>query len=424
MIWVMIIVFFVLMIIGVPIAFAMGLSSILFMVVEDIPLVMVAQRFFSNTQSFPFLAVPFFILAGTMMVQGGIARRIIKLADSIVRPLPGGLALVSVVTSMLMAGVSGSSAADASGVGSILIPAMKEEGYDAPFSAVINATTSVVGIIIPPSSTMVILAWITNLSVARLFLGGAIPGILISVIFFIITIFISIKRGYPRGGFASIKEILLSIKDSIWALFLPFIILGGIIFGVATVTEIAAVSAVYAFFVGFVIYRSLNIKKTLIALRDSIYSTAVVMMIVCTSTIFTWILIRQNIPSIISSALLGLGVNNAVLLFIIILIMFIMGTFMDLVPILFLVVPIFFPIAQGMGIDPIHFGVLMILTGAMGLFTPPVGVTLFISCHLAKVGIEDVAKDLVPYFLGGALICLLAAYIPAITMWLPDMLFK
>jgi len=424
MVWVMIVVFFILLLLGMPIAFAMGLSSIMFIVTEGIPLVMVAQRFFSSTQSFPFLAVPFFILAGTMMIQGGIAKRIIKLADSLVRPLPGGLALVSVVTSMLMAGVSGSSVADASGVGSVLIPAMKKKGYGAPFSVVINATTSVVGIIIPPSSTMVILAWITNLSVAKLFLGGAIPGILISTMFFIITIIISLKRGYPRERLPHLKEIALNILDSFWALLLPIIILGGILFGVATVTEIAAVSAVYAFVVSLLVYHSLDLKKILIALRDSAYSTAVVMMIVCTSTIFTWILIRENIPRLISTSLLGMGLSDPMLLFILVLIMFIFGTFMDLVPNLFLLAPIFFPIATGIGVDPIQFGVLMVISLAMGLFTPPVGVTLFISCHLGKIGMEDCIKDLVPFFLGGAIICILAAYIPAMTTWLPNLFFN
>jgi tripartite ATP-independent transporter DctM subunit len=424
MIWVMIAAFFALMFVGVPIAFAMGASALFFIVTEGIPLSMVAQRFFSNTQSFPFLAIPFFVLAGNLMIQGGIARRIIKMADSMVRQLPGGLALVSVVTSMFMAGVSGSSVADAAGVGSVLIPAMKEKGYDASFSSAINATTSVVGIIIPPSSTMVILGWLANVSVARLFLGGAIPGIFISVTYFAITIVIALRRGYPRDPAMRIKEILLSIADSFAALILPLVIIGAIVLGIATVTEVAAVSAVYALVVSTLLYRSLGKKKIVQALRDTAYATTVIMMIVSTSTIFTWCLIQEGVPRLISSGLLSLGLPGWALLGAMVLTMLIAGTFMDLVPNMFIFVPIFFPLAAQIGVDPVHFGVLMVCTLAMGLFTPPVGATLFISCHLAQISIEDTYKDLLPFFLGGAAVVFLTAYVPAFTLWLPSVLLR
>lgn len=420
--WAMIVVFFALLLLGVPVAFSMGAAALLFILVEGVPLGMVAQRFFSNTQSFPFLAIPFFILAGNLMIQGGIARRIIKTADSLVRQLPGGLGLVSVVTSMFMAGVSGSSVADAAGVGSVLIPSMKEKGYDASFSCAINATTSVVGIIIPPSSTMVILGWLANVSVARMFLGGALPGIFIGLVYFAITIVISLKRGYPRDSMPSLKEIISSIVDSFPALVLPFIIIGSIVFGVATVTEVAAVSAVYALIVSVLLYHSLNVKRILAALRDTVYATTVIMMIVCTSSIFTWILIREGIPRLLAATLLGLGLPSWALLGAMVLVMLVAGTFMDLVPNLFIFVPIFFPIAAGIGVDPVHFGVLMVVTLALGLFTPPVGATLFISCHLAGIGMEDTYKDLIPFFLGGVLVVVATAYVPAFTLWLPRLL--
>jgi tripartite ATP-independent transporter DctM subunit len=424
MIWVMIAGFFLMMFLGVPIAFAMGAAALAFFLAKDIPLLMATQRFFSNTQSFPFLAVPFFILCGNLMVQGGIAKRIIRFADSLVRQLPGGLGLVSVVTSMLMAGVSGSSVADAAGTGSILIPSMKEKGYDSSFSCAINASTSVVGIIIPPSSTMVILGWIANLSIAKLFLGGAIPGIFISIIYFIITIYIAKKRCYPREKAASAREILSSIKDSFWALILPLFIIGGVTMGIATVTEIAAASAVYALVISILFYRSLNWQKIFVALKDTVVATSVVMFIVCCSNMFTWILIRERIPQMISSAILHFNIPGGLTLLFMVLIMLVAGMFIELVPNLFLFVPIFFPIAQQIGVAPNHFGVLMIVTLALGLFTPPVGTTLFISCHLAKIGIEDTYKDLFPFFLGGAIIVLLTAYIPSLTMWLPSLLLK
>ncbi len=423
MIWAMIALFFVLLLLGIPVAFAMGGSALLFILWEGIPLGMVAQRFFSNTQSFPFLAIPFFILAGNIMIQGGIARRIIRMADSFVRQLPGGLGLVSVVTSMFMAGVSGSSVADAAGVGSVLIPSMKEKGYDSSFSCAINATSSVVGIIIPPSSTMVILGWLANVSVARMFLGGAIPGIFIGLVYFGITIVVALKRGYPRDSMPTLREIITSVIDSFPALVLPFIIIGAIVFGVATVTEVAAVSAIYALIVSLVLYRSLNTQKIVTALRDTVYATTVIMMIVCTSSIFTWVLIREGIPRMMAAGLLGLGLPTWALLAAMVLIMLIAGTFMDLVPNLFIFVPIFFPIAAGIGVDPVHFGVLMVVTLALGLFTPPVGTTLFISCHLAKIGMEDTYKDLVPFFIGGVVVVFLTAFVPAFTLWLPGLVF-
>ena len=223
----MIVVFFFMLIAGIPIAFAMSSSAIGYMLLQDISLKWAAQRFFSNTQSFPFLAIPFFILAGNLMIECGVAKRIINFANSIVKHMPGGLALVSIVTSMILAGVSGSSVADASGVGSILIPAMKKEGYHSSFSSVINATSSVVGIIIPPSSTMVILGWLANISVGRMFLAGAFPGILISILFFFVTMIISRKRNYPTAKRALFREILINGFNSLGAIIMPFIIIGG-----------------------------------------------------------------------------------------------------------------------------------------------------------------------------------------------------
>lgn len=421
MIWVMIIGLFVLIAMGVPIAFAMGASALIFILVDGTSLAMVAQRFFSNSQAFTFLAIPFFILAGNIMVHGDIARRIISLADSLVRQFPGGLGLVSVVTSMGMAGVSGSSVADASATGSVLIPMMKKKGYSASFSASINAASSVVGIIIPPSSTMIIIAWLANLSVAQLFLAGAIPGLLIGITFFIVTIGIAIKRGYPRERRTTLKEIAQNIASAFWALILPIFLISAIVFGVATATEAAALAALYAFIVAFFVYRTLDLKGAWLALKETVHGTAVVMIIICSASIFTYLLIREGIPKMISDALLGLGLPNWSLLLVIILIMFIAGLVMELVPNLFLFIPIFFPIATSMGMDPTHFAIVMLCSLALGLFTPPIGVCLFISCHLAKVGVEKTVKDLFPYFVAGAAICILIAYFPGLVMWLPNL---
>ncbi|OIJ12085.1 C4-dicarboxylate ABC transporter permease [Anaerobacillus alkalilacustris] len=421
MVWMMIVSFVLLVLFGVPIAFAMGAASLLYILIEGIPLSMLAQRFFSNTQSFAFLAIPFFILAGHLMVQGTIAHRIINLADVMVRRLPGGLGCVSVVTSMGMAGVSGSSVADAASTGSVLIPEMKRKKYSSSFAAAINASSSVVGIIIPPSTTMIIIAWLTNLSVGQMFLAGVMPGILIGLSYLLYTIFISIKRGYPRENKSSFKELLESLKHASWAIILPIFLIGAIVFGIATATEAAALAVFYALIVGSLIYKKLNVKNIIGAIRDTVYGTTIVMFMICSSMIFTYVLIREGIPKLISDLLLSLGLADWLLLFIMIIILFAAGMVMELVPNLFLFIPIFFPIATGIGIDPMHFAIVMLCALALGLFTPPIGSNLFISCHLADISIEKATKDVVPFFLVGAVVVFLVAYIPFLSLWLPSL---
>ncbi|XQY92255.1 TRAP transporter large permease [Metabacillus sp. HB246100] len=421
MIWIMIISFFLLILLGVPIAFSMGASALFYIMVEGIPLEMVAQRFFSNTQSFAFLAIPFFILAGNLMIHGNIAQRIINVANSMVRQLPGGLGCVSVVTSMGMAGVSGSSVADAASTGSVLIPEMKRKGYSASFAAAINASSSVVGIIIPPSSTMIIIAWLANLSVAQMFIAGIIPGVLVGLIYLITTIIISIRRGYPRESKPTFVEFVRSIRSASWALLLPIILIGSIVFGIATATEAAAISVIYALIIGLFVYRSLNVKNIMASLRETVHGTSIVLVTVCSSMIFTWVLISEGIPKLIAQGLQGLGLPGWALMLVIVAIMLVAGMIMELVPNLFLFIPIFFPIATDLGMDPIQFAIVMLVTLALGMFTPPVGATLFISCYLAKVGIEKTIKDVLPFFIAGIFVVLLITYLPFLTLWLPGL---
>lgn len=422
MIGIMFAVFAVLVVIGVPIAFGMGSASLLFMQLNDIPLAVAAQKFFSNTQSFSFLAVPFFILAGNLMVESGIAKKLINFASVLVRQLPGGLGCVSVVTSMIMAGISGSSVADASSVGAILIPEMTDRGYPKSFSAAINATSSVVGIIIPPSSTMIVISYITGLSVAKMFLAGAIPGILIGLAYLIVTVVMALKNHYPREERAPMKEILAATVDAAWAMLFPIFMLGSIILGIATPTESASICVVYSLILGLFVYRSLDMKKIFRALQASAIGTTVVMMVVCTATIMQWILVSNNIPTMIADTLLSLNLPNALLLLVMVLILFFAGMVMDNVPNLYIFLPIFMPIAIGMGMDPIHMSIVVLCSLAMGLFTPPVGTTLFISCNIAGISIEECVKDLVPFFIVGALVILLVAYCPPLTMFLGNMM--
>lgn len=423
MAWFMFLGFFVLVTIGLPVPFSMGVSAITYILMKNIPLAIVAQRFFSNMQSFPFFAVPFFILSGNLMMRSGISTRIINFVNSIIGKLPGALGCVSVVVSMIMAGISGSSVADAASTGAILIPEMTERGYTSSFSAAINATSSIVGIIIPPSSTMIIIAWMTNLSVLKLFLAGAIPGIIIGLSYLVLTIVISIKNNFPTEKTGSLKVIFKYFKECAWVLFFPLILVYALLFGVATVSEVAAVAAFYSFFIGTFVYRSLDWNGLKLALIDSAKSTTVVMSMVCTANVFTWVLIRENIPLTIAKMVLSIGLPNNLLLLLIIIILFVAGMIGDLVPNLFIFIPIFFPIVLEMGMDPVHFSTVLLVALALGLFTPPVGATLFISCSIAKIGIEDVFADLVPYFIVGALVVILIAYVPILVLWLPNLIF-
>lgn len=417
----MIISLFVLMILGVPIAFAMGAAALFYIVVEGISLEIVTQRFFTSTQSFAFLAIPFFILMGSIMEHGGVAKRIINLADSLVRSLPGGLASVSVVTNMGMAGVSGSAAADAAAVGGVLMPEMKKKGYPASFTAALNASASVVGVIIPPSSVIIIIAWLSNLSVGEMFLAGAVPGILISLAYLILTIVISVKRKYPREEKATWKEIGKNFLSASLTLILPIFLVLSIVLGIATATEAAALAAVYAFVISVFIYRSLSFKQLFHALRDTVYTSTIVMFIVCSSMIFSWILINEGVPKLISDILLGFGLPYWALMLVIILIITIGGMFLDTVPNLFIFVPILYPITAEMGVDPMHFSIIMLCTLSIGLFTPPIGTSLFVSCRIAKVRMENTIRDLTPYFLVGTAMVIVIAFIPSLSLWLPSL---
>jgi len=422
MIWLMIFAFLFLVALGMPVAFAMGASALMYIAVEGVTLEIVAQRFLSNTQSFAFLAVPFFILMGNLMVEGQIAQRIINFVHASVRQLPGGLGCVSVVTSMGMAGVSGSSVADASSVGSVLIPEMKRKGYSSSFSAAINASSSVVGIIIPPSSTMIIIAWLADLSVARMFLAGIIPGVLIGLSYLALTIVISLRRGYPRGGRPTLAEFVKGARSTFWALLLPILLIYVIVAGVATPTESAALAAVYAFLVASVVYRTLSFRGAVRAVKEAAYGTTVIMLIVCTSTIFSYVLIAERVPQMLSDGLLSLGLADWSIKLALVLVLLVAGAVMDLVPNLFIFIPIFFPIATDIGMDPLHFGIVMLCTLALGLFTPPIGTTLFISCHLAKIDMEEATKDLIPYFLVGTAVVLLLMFVPGLTLLIPGLI--
>lgn len=422
LILIMALMFFALICVGVPIAFSMGTASIWYLMSNGTSMAVAAQKFFTQTQSFSFLAVPFFVLAGTLMVEAGIAKKLINFASVLVRHLPAGLGCVSVVTSMILAGISGSSVADASSVGAILIPEMNDRGYPPAFSAAINATSSVVGIIIPPSSTMIVISAITGQNVAKLFMAGAIPGIIIGLVYLVITAYMGIKNNYPREERAKRDEVWAATKDALIAMVFPVFMIGSIVTGIATCTESASICAIYSLMVGLFVYKSLNLKKIYKALCDAAIGTTVVMMVVSCASIMQFILISKQVPTKISTALLGLGLPNWLLLVCMVLLLGIAGMVMDNVPNLYIFLPIYIPIAQSMGMDPIQMCIICLCALALGLFTPPVGTTLFISCNIAKCSIESVVKDLIPFFIAGVLIVIGVAFVEPLTMWLPGLM--
>lgn len=417
--------FFLLMFLGLPIAFSLGLSSLMYIIVRGYPLEIMVQRMFSMTQSFPLLAIPFFILLGQLAGYGGMAKRILKFSQVLVGHLRGSLGLVSVVASMVFAGMSGSAVADAAGIGSILIPAMKKAGYDDGFNTAINATSSTLSVIIPPSIPMVVLGWVTSISVGSLFLGGAIPGLFVTAAMFLYTLYIAKKRNYPVSSTKpTLREILSTAKEVIWALVVPIVIILSILTGVATPTEVAVLAVVYTLLVSIFIYKELTWQGFVSSIRSTAISTVVVMAVVTSSGLFSWLLAYERLPQALSQAILSVSSNPTVVLLIINAMLLIAGMFIDLVPNILLFAPILFPLAGQLGIDPVHFGVMMVVNLAIGLYTPPVGTTLFVSCNVAEVPIERVSRDLVPFAVMGVAVLLLIVFVPGVVTWLPRMVFR
>jgi tripartite ATP-independent transporter DctM subunit len=420
----LVLVFVGLLIVGAPIAFALGLASIVYVMVEtQLPLMVVFQRMFTSLDSFPFMAIPFFILAGALMNASGLADQIIAFSRALVGHLAGGLANVSIVASMLFGGVSGSAIADSSALGSILIPAMVKEGYHARFAAAVNATSSTMGIIIPPSIPMILAGVATSLSIRELFFGGLVPGLLVGVGLLIVTTIISRRRGYSRFARTPLLDMLRHTLLAIPAFMMVAIILGGILGGIFTATEASVVAVFYALLVGF-LYRRLTFANLYKALVDTITSSAVVMVVIATAGVITWLLAYSRIPQALA-ANLGTAVQSPVLLLMILALAFVVaGTVLDVSPGVLVFGPILLPMVRVAGIDPIHFTVVMVFALAIGLTTPPVGTTMMISSHIAKVPVLLVARASIPYILMMLLILFALVLFPELILWAPRFLFR
>ncbi|WP_320127902.1 TRAP transporter large permease [uncultured Sphaerochaeta sp.] len=415
--------FFVMLICRFPIAFAIGLASIFTTYYLGLPMMQIAQLMVKGVNVFTLMAVPFFIIAGELMGAGGISKRLINLSNALVGWLRGGLAMVNIVASMFFGGISGSSTADTASLGTILIPMMHEQGYDDEFSTNVTMASSVQGLLIPPSHNMVMYAMVAgSVSVGRLFLGGIIPGIVLGIALMIYSYILAVKRHYPKGEPFNIKNVLVTLADSIWGLITVIIVVVGVVSGIFTATESAAIAVVWAIFVSFIVYKELTPVKMWHVIERSLGTLAIVMILISTSQVFGWLLTYLKMPEMVASAILGLTDNRYAIMLILNVTMLLLGTIMDMSAIILVATPILLPIAMTCGLDPVHFGVIMILNLGIGLITPPVGGTLFVGSAVSGVPIEKLIKTLVPFFIVMIVVLLLITYIPGIVMFLPNLL--
>jgi tripartite ATP-independent transporter DctM subunit len=416
--------FVILLSIGVPIAWSIGISSMVTLIVSIDTISAVttlAQRMATGLDSFTLLAIPFFILAGQLINQGGVAHRLIALAKNMIGSLPGGLAHVNVVAAMLFGAIAGSAVAAASAIGSILGPRMEEEGYPKEFGAAVNITSSTTGLLIPPSNILIIYSLASGgVSIAALFLAGYLPGILTGLMLMLVAGFWAKKKNLPVGERVAFSVMFKSFLSAIPALFLLIIIIGGIVVGIFTATEASAIAVVYTLILGFA-YRELTLKQLPEIFLSSVQTTAIVMLLIATSIGMSWVMSYEDIPQSVTDTLLSLSDNKIVLLLLINLILLFVGVFMDMTPAVLIFTPIFLPIVVELGIDPTHFGIIMILNLSLGLCTPPVGSVLFVGVGIANTTIVKVIRPLLPLFLAMFIALLIVTYVPQISLWLPGL---
>lgn len=410
--------------IGTPVAWSIAIASVLTMLVS-IPLLpaftTVSQRMATGLDSFALLAIPFFVLSGQLMNKGGIAHRLIAFAKTLVGSLPGGLALINVIAAMLMGAIAGSAMASASAMGSILGPEMEKEGYSKEFGAAVNITSATTGLIIPPSNILIVYSLASGgVSIAALFLAGYVPGILTGLLLMIVAMVWAKKKKYKLGERSTLRQVGKTFIDAIPSLLLLFIVIGGIVSGVFTATEASAIAVLYTLILGM-LYKEISFKGLPQILLDSSITTAIVMLLIGASMSMSWVMSFENIPQDISSALLNISDNKIIILLIINLLLLFVGVFMDMTPAVLIFTPIFLPVVTKLGLDPIHFGIIMVLNLCIGLCTPPVGSVLFVGVGVANTTIEKVVKPLLPLFLAMIFALFLVTYIPQLTLWLPNL---
>ncbi len=417
--------FLILLILRIPISFTLSVSSILTMLYLKIPPMVIGQKMADVLDNFSLMAIPFFILAGQIMADSGIAKRLVDFSSILVGRIRGGLTFVNIVASMFFGGMSGSSVADTASIGSILIPSMVEKGYDRDYSIAVTVTSSTQGLIIPPSHNAIIYAYAAGgLSIAKLFMAGAIPGVMIGLFLMIPSYIIAVKRKYPVEKSISVKEALKITKEAFFGLFTIVIILGGILTGVFTATESSAIAVVYALFVAAFIYKEMPFSKFWQILWDASKTIVAVMFLIASAATFGWLLAYLRIPDAIAQAVLSVSHNKYLVLLMINVVLLLLGMIMDMAPLILITTPIFLPIVTKLGVDPIHFGIIMLMNLGIGLCTPPVGNTLFVGCIVGKMKVEDVVKSLWPFYIAMVAVVLLVTYVPFFAMWLPSIIVK
>ena len=422
-VFILVISFFLLIGIGTPVAWSIAISSLLTLLI-NLPslaaLTTIAQRMATGLDSFTLLAIPFFILSGQLMTHGGIAQRLIRFAKSLIGTLPGGLALINIISAMMMGAIAGSAMASASAIGGILGPEMEKEGYDKEYGAAVNITSSTMGLVIPPSNILIVYSLASGgVSIAALFLAGYLPGILTCFFLMLVASIWAKRKGYPISQRSSIKEIFSSLISALPSLFLLFIVIGGIVAGFFTATEASAIAVLYTLILG-VIYKQIKFKNLSKIFLDSSKTSAIVLLLIACSMSMSWVMSYENIPQNISDFLVGISDNKIIILLMINLILLFIGVFMDMTPAVLIFTPIFLPVVKSIGIDPIQFGIIMVVNLCIGLCTPPVGSVLFVGIGVAKTSIEKVIKPLLPLFIAMILALGLITYFPQITLWLPE----
>ena len=418
---ILIIIFVLLLVMDVPIAVAIAMATFVAILAEGPdPTLVVAASMTNGVNKFVLLAIPFFILSGHLMGRGGMATRLIDFASTLVGFFPGGLAYVNTLTCMLFGSISGSAAAAVSSVGGFMIPEMNRKGYDRDFNVAVTTTAATTGLLIPPSNIMIIYSVAAgSVSISAMFMAGILPGVVSGLFIMLVCGGFAYAKNYPREPRASFQEIMFGFKRAFWSLFLIVIVIGGILAGIFTATEAAAIAVVYAFVLAVVVYREVKLSDIPDLLLQTGLTTAIVMILIGASSGLSWIMTMANIPQTVSAALLGLSDNPILILLTINLLLLCVGTFMDMAPAVLIFTPIFLPVVVSLGMHEVHFGIMMIANLCIGLCTPPVGTCLFIGCGVGKTTIANVTKTMIPFFLSMVCALMVITYVPAISLWLP-----
>ncbi|MCP4565626.1 MAG: TRAP transporter large permease [Bosea sp.] len=419
--WVLFGVFSLLLLIGVPVAFCLGIASVATVVYMGLPPVVVFQQMNSGMNAFAMMAIPFFIYAGDLMIRGGIAERLIQMAASLVGHLRGGLGQVNVVTCTLFGGISGSAVADASAVGGLMIPQMKKRGYDADYAVNVTANAAIIALLIPPSHNMIIYSLSAggNLSIADLFTAGVIPGLLLCAALMFAAWAVAVKRGYPREPFPGFAAVGRYVVLALPGILLIGIIFGGVRSGVFTATESSCVAVVYAILVTILVYRQLTWTAFVEATLGAVRTTAMVLLVIGAAGSFGWLMAFLQVPQATIAAMKAVSDNPITILLMVNIILLVLGTFMDMAPMIIICTPIFLPVVKAFGVDPIHFGVILILNAGIGLNTPPVGSVQFVACAIGRISIGESMRTIWPFYGASVAVLMLVTYVPGISLWLP-----